>query len=555
MTTALSEQTILIVDDDPDIVLGLQDLLQHEGYQVDSAGTCAEAIARTQQRRYNAVLLDLNLPDGDGITVLKVLQEVDQTLPVIILTAFTSTDRTVGSLAEGAFAYLIKPYHRDELRATLQRAIGVQALAIHAEHVEHALFESEQRFRALVESATDAIVLADRPGRIISWNRAAAKMFGYTEAEAIGRSLTLIIPPRYRAAHEQGLERLQATGQSRLIGKVIQLQGLRKDGTEFPIELSLTTWTAAEGVFYSGIIRDISERKHTEEALERLRRQQELILTSAGEGIYGLDLQGRTMFVNPAAAQMLGWAVAEMIGLPMHPTLHHSYPDGRPYPPEACPIHGAIKDGNVRRVTDEVFWRKDGTSFPVEYVSTPLREDGELAGAVVVFKDITERKKAEKALQESEERFRQVTEHIREVFWTTDPSKTQMVYISPTYEEIWGRSCESLYRSPFSWIDAIHPEDREQVRAAALSKQVSGEYDERYRIIRPDGSVRWVWDRAFPIRDASGQVYRITGIAEDITEQKVAEDLLLQTRNRLQATWTTPARSSTSRTSTVGTCW
>jgi len=133
---------------------------------------------------------------------------------------------------------------------------------------------------------------------------------------------------------------------------------------------------------------------------------------------------------------------------------------------------------------------------------------------------ITDRKRAEEALRESEARFRQLAENIREVFWMTDPEKNRMIYISPGYEEIWGRTCESLYAAPRAWLEAIHPEDRDRVLQAALTKQVTGTYNEEYRIVRPDGSVRWIWDRAFPVRDASGQVYRIAGIAEDITERK-----------------------------------
>lgn len=131
-----------------------------------------------------------------------------------------------------------------------------------------------------------------------------------------------------------------------------------------------------------------------------------------------------------------------------------------------------------------------------------------------------ERRRAEATLKESEATFRQLVERIREVFWMTNPDKTHMLYISPGYEEIWGRTCESLYAAPQSWMDAIHPEDRDRVRKAALTKQIDGRYDEKYRIIRPNGSIRWIWDRAFPIRDASGAVCRIAGIAEDITHRK-----------------------------------
>jgi PAS domain S-box-containing protein len=535
MTTATMTHSILVIDDDPDICIALRDLLEHDGFQVDTAETCRDAIAVAKGHHYNAVLLDLDLPDGDGLSVLRVLQEVDPSLPVVILTAFTAEERRVDSRLEGAFDYLTKPYNREELRAILRRAVGVKDLAIHAAHVQDALSESEERFRSLVQSASDAIVVADEEGRVVSWNRAASDLFGYQQGEIVGRPLTVLMPERYRKAHEHGLRRFRDSGESRLFGKPVELEGLRHDGTEFPIELSLAAWKTRSGSYFSGIIRDISERKRVEASMEQFRRRYELILSEAGEGIYGLDRNGCTTFVNPVAATLLGYTMEELLGQPMHQILHHSRPDGTPYPVEECPVYAALRDGCTHRASDEVFWRKDGTSFPVEYVSTPIREYGELAGAVIVFKDITERKRAEKALQESEERFREVAEHIRGVFWTTDPSKTRMIYVSPAYEEIWGRSRGSLYASPLSWIDAIHPEDRDRVRTAALTGQVSGEYDERYRIIRPDGSVRWVWDRAFPIRDASGEVCRITGIAEDMTEHKTVEDSLLQTKNRLQA--------------------
>jgi len=139
-------------------------------------------------------------------------------------------------------------------------------------------------------------------------------------------------------------------------------------------------------------------------ALSQLRRQYELILNAVGEGVYGLDLEGNVTFVNPAAAAMIDWPMEELIGKSMHVVLHHSHADGTPYLREACPIYQAFQDGSVRRVTNEVFWRKDGTSFPVEYISTPMRDEaGTLIGAVVTFRDITTRRWAEQVLQRTNE--------------------------------------------------------------------------------------------------------------------------------------------------------
>ncbi len=143
-----------------------------------------------------------------------------------------------------------------------------------------------------------------------------------------------------------------------------------------------------------------NQRRAAEEALTQLLRQNDLILNSAGEGIYGLDRNGLTTFVNPAAARMLGWLPEELHGKPQHAVIHHTRPDGKPYPKEECPIYATFKDGIIHRVDNEVFWRKDGASFPVEYTSTPIRDEQDrLEGAVVTFRDITERKRTEEEIE------------------------------------------------------------------------------------------------------------------------------------------------------------
>ena len=146
--------------------------------------------------------------------------------------------------------------------------------------------------------------------------------------------------------------------------------------------------------------------------LEQIRQLHDLILQAAGEGVYGLDCEGKTTFVNPAAARMLGWEADALIGQPMHALLHHTRPDGSAFPREECPIYAAIKDGAVHHVEDEVFWHKDGSSLPVEYTSTPIHENGKLAGAVVVFKDITERKQAERKLRKAYAEIEQMKERL-----------------------------------------------------------------------------------------------------------------------------------------------
>lgn len=134
--------------------------------------------------------------------------------------------------------------------------------------------------------------------------------------------------------------------------------------------------------------REIGERTQAEGELRELQKQHELILDSAGEGILGLDNKGRVIFMNTAAEVMLGWEKEELLGNTHHDIIHHTNPDGSPHPVEACPIYMAYRDGEIHFKTGDVFWSKSGTSFPVEYVSTPITDDGMLTGAVVVFRDM-----------------------------------------------------------------------------------------------------------------------------------------------------------------------
>jgi len=185
------------------------------------------------------------------------------------------------------------------------------------------------------------------------------------------------------------------------------------DGSAVPVEYTSTP-IIKDGKPDGAVVvfRDISERKAAIAKLESLSKTYQAILDSAGEGIYGLDRVGRITFGNKAAEDILGWQSDDVLGQKGHVVHHHSYADGSPYPHEDCPIYAALRDGEVHRVDDEVFWSNDGSAVPVEYSSTPILEDGKPAGAVVVFRDISERKKLEAQQRSSFEQIKELKEQL-----------------------------------------------------------------------------------------------------------------------------------------------
>ncbi len=272
------------------------------------------------------------------------------------------------------------------------------------------------------------------------------------------------------------------------------------------------------------------EEKNLElaEAIERLRaseeRQRNLLLSIDGmlEGIQVVAPDWRYVYVNRAAARQGKAAPEDLAGR----TMMEQYPGI-----ETTPLFDVLQFVMTERVARQLrnpFRFPDGSEGWFELSIEPDPQ-----GILIRSVDISDRERSEATLRESEERFRQVVENIGRVFWMTDLDKQNIEYVSPGYETIWGRSVESLYRSPQDWMDAIHPEDRERIYRAAL-RQASGDYDVEYRIIRADGCVRWIHDRAFPVRNADGRVYRVAGVATDITERKDAEEALRQRAHELE---------------------
>jgi len=281
-----------------------------------------------------------------------------------------------------------------------------------------------------------------------------------------------------------------------------------------------------------------AESMRAEKKIERLRRQNELILNSAGEGIFGLDKQGRHTFVNPSAARMLGYEVEELTGQHSHAIWHHSKADGSPYPEEECPIYSAYQDGSVQHVRNEVFWKKDGTSFPVAYTSTPIIEDGNIVGAVVTFRDITQRKLAEAELRQSADMLSKALNEQRNIMDTIP----DIVYILDIDGNLvkWNRRVEIV--TGFSSWELVgkhalnfFPEQDKMVINKTIKEVLETGYAEcEAHLLRKDGTaVPYEWTGA-TFKDEQDNVIGLIGIGRDISKRKAVRKTLQESEERFR---------------------
>jgi diguanylate cyclase (GGDEF)-like protein/PAS domain S-box-containing protein len=275
-----------------------------------------------------------------------------------------------------------------EVAAHIGRQLG---RVMQSMETELALRDSETRFRSVAESATDAIVAADQNGDMISWNRGAERIFGYTDGEVMGKALSMLMPERFRPMHDAGIKRVVDGGvaASKLIGSTVEVMGLRKDGREFPLELSLATWDTPNGRFFSGIIRDISERKKAEDKIRAL-------LETAPDPIVEIDRDARIVLANARTDKLFGYEREEMVKRPIEKLFAE-----RSRELAAERFNAALNgDPDAFSSVGHDLWgqRKDGSEFPVDITLSTLETDD---GVVVtsIIRDVTERKRFETQLK------------------------------------------------------------------------------------------------------------------------------------------------------------
>ncbi|HEV2146184.1 MAG TPA: PAS domain S-box protein, partial [Longimicrobiaceae bacterium] len=257
--------------------------------------------------------------------------------------------------------------------------------------------------------------------------------------------------------------------------------------------------------------------REVQHELRLQRAQLDELFEAAPEGIALLDVEERVVRANGEFLRMFGYRPEEVAGVFVNDLI---------VPPElleeAERVTRAVTAGRPVSL-DTVRRRRDGTRLDVSILGKPVHLDGSPVAIYLVYRDITEHRHALRELRAGEERFRQLAENLRDVFYLNTADRSEVLYVSPAYDRVWGRSREDLYREPRAWLRAVHPDDLERV-VRATDGPPGREYELEYRIVRPDGEVRWIRERTIPIRDEEGNVYRDAGIAEDVTARRRAEE-------------------------------
>lgn len=495
---------VLLVDDDEDdyiLTKYLFDDLKNDVYELEWTTDGAQALAAMKAHEHDIYFVDYRLGEFNGLEIIREAIESGCTSPLVLLTGQGDEEVDFQAMQAGAADYLVK----GELEAPLlERVIRYSIRQARTFEKMHA---SETKFRSVIQSASDAIFLVNQKGEITLWNEAAEKIFDYSEAEILGKQAIVLMGEKYaNKALEIGLDKTISNVLAPMSGKVIQAAGRRKDGGEFPLELSGSIWKTNGGYSYTAIIRDVTERKRANESLRESEERYRELFENANDIIYVHDLYGNFISVNETGLKVFGYDREEALKLNL---LQIVAPSDLEHAKNqmAAKISGAPSSNYEIKCL-----RKDGRLVVFEVNSRVIYSEGIACAIQGIARDITDRKEAEAE--------RDRLYNVSNDMLATIGFDGELLHINPAWEKILGYKTEEILGKTL--YEVSHP-DYKNREDYVVKRSPDGETSSfESRLTCKDGSHRWIfWSSTLVPDDRIAYI-----VGRDVTERKEAEAIL-----------------------------
>ncbi len=484
---------------------------------------------RLLEANWDIILADYSLPQFNATSALEILHDLRLHIPVIIISGTISEEAALSCIRMGAADYLLKD-RLSRLGPAVQHILEEKELRQEQDRTKAALTQSEERFYRLADNATDMMLRIGLEGGLsVQYiNPAVESMLGYTTDELRKQPSLLVdtVHPDDRTTLLSILQDQVRDSQS------AALRWQHRDGRWIWIDIKHTDIRDEQGrlTAIEAVGRDITARVHAEQALEQANEELEqrvrertaeletanaqlteanqknrAILESITDAFLAVNREFIITYANGTAAELFNYSVEHMRGM----NLWDVFPEAR----------GTVFQEEYNRSLDLNQPRKFEAQYPRlrKWLAVSCYPSAE--GLSIFLDDVTHRREILEQLRESEERFRQIADNVSEILYMIDPIEQQVLYISPSFDDVFGISRAEIYNNPKALLQYLHPDDSEGVMKNWPLRRVE-HYDWEARIVRPDGEVRWMHDRAFPVKDESGTLIRIVGIAEDVTAEK-----------------------------------
>ncbi|MGH9509607.1 MAG: PAS domain S-box protein, partial [Terriglobales bacterium] len=526
MTPACSGPLRLLVLDDQraDAELALLEL-ERAGYQVSAeiTHTLEEFTTRLRTQYYDLVLSDYNLGEWNGMDAFSALKLLEKDTPFLLVSGSLGDEQAVDCVKQGVTDFVLKD-NLVRLPLAVRRALAEQGLRSEQQLAQEALRESEERYRTVAETAGDAIITIDVQSKIQFANQATEKIFGYSPAELLGQELTVLMPEAVRQVHRTGIRRYLETGEKHLSWQATQVSGLHRDGREVPLEIAFAEFREKNQRFFTGIIRDISERKRAEEALQQSYALLHGVAEGTSDAIFVKDLEGRYLMCISACAAALDHMREEVLGKTDAELLDAETARNFAEGDRRALLAGASQTSEEHEISS-------GRTYLA--TKAPYRDgQGKVVGILGISRDITERKREQEALRRSEEKFAKAFRSNPSAMTISTLSDGRYLDVNDSFLQMTGhRRSEVIGRTAAELNLWVHPQSRKDLVEKLETQAKVLDFDFPFRA--RSGEERF-GSLSAEVIQVEAEACLLATVRDD-TERRRAQYALLESQQQYQA--------------------